>query len=161
VRVSSRVSVRPAVAEHAAHALLPRGYRDGCMLRKIVSKTGMTLPEMMVTVALGGILAALVIPSMRRARNVSIRLGCLENQRIIYNAVIMYEQDTGKTLEPIKQGGGLIRQALMRAGYVKNMGAFRCPGDTPYTSDSYTLLYTSGTFSNTWCWKYRWSHWLP
>lgn len=121
----------------------------------------MTLVEIMVVVAVIGLLVVLAIPSMRNARVGSITRSCRENQRVIYNAVIMYEQDTATTLESIKLGGGFIRNTLLGAGYVKNMSTFQCPGVALKGYGCYTLLYTSnGSFSNTWCWDFGWFHYV-
>lgn len=121
-----------------------------------------TLVEMMVVVAFIALLVILAIPSFAKARTTALKQTCLENQRVIYNATVQYEMDTGNSLESIKMAGASIRDTLVNSGYVKNKSTFQCPAVRPYTWDRYVLLYdTSHNFTNTACWNYSTTHIPP
>ena len=56
------------------------------MKTKTVRRAGFTLVEIMIVVALIGLLAAIVLPNYVRARSNSQAAACINNLRIIYDA---------------------------------------------------------------------------
>lgn len=92
-----------------------------------------TLVELLVTLAIIGILAALTMGSVNRARESARRSRCLANLSQLGIGLEMYGQDHRYVL-PVCAGsqdphaGQEIRSVLL--GYVSgNNGVFRCPSD--------------------------------
>src|SRR5580698_9815510 len=76
-------------------------------------RPGFTLVEIMVTVALIGLLAAIALPSMVSARARSQANACINNLRIIENASDEFAIDTGKTT------GARVRLPRDLTAYIK------------------------------------------
>jgi len=68
-------------------------------------------------VACIALLAALALPSFIKARQASISLKCISNQRVVFQAVQRYEADNNTTLSAIRGNGAAIRDTLLNAGY--------------------------------------------
>ena len=58
-----------------------------------MNKAGFTLVEIMIVVAIIGLLAAIGIPSFQKARDNSTTKGCINNLRIIDSAKEQYAMD--------------------------------------------------------------------
>ena len=92
-------------------------------------KSGFTLVEIMIVVALIGLLAAIAIPNYVRARNSSFRKGCINNLRQIESAKQQW------ALENRKTDGDTPSQTDLTP-YIKNLLFPTCPAGGSYTIDT-------------------------
>ena len=88
-------------------------------------KQGFTLVEIMIVVAIIGMLAAIAIPSFMKARNKSQQNACINNLRQIESAKDQW------AMEMKKHDGDAVTLPEVNA-YIKG-GAPECPGGGTYT----------------------------
>lgn len=114
-------------------------------------KKGFTLVEIMIVVAIIGLLAAIAIPSFMRARLTSQKNACINNMRQIESAKDQYALEQGMTnLQEISAGVDATAFALLvsagspdgTTGYIKAFPT--CPtrvrtNTAAGAADSYTL----------------------
>lgn len=112
---------------------------------------GFTLVEIMITVAIVGLLAALALPSFAKARQTSLAKKCIENQRHICEGVMRYEMDTRTTLATLRNDGVALRNTLLASKYINISDAFECPASPVKDYDDIHLLYNDSDFINTIC----------
>ncbi len=99
-----------------------------------MKKSGFTLVEIMIVVAIIGLLAAIAIPSFVKARNTSQQNACINNLRQI---------DSGKEQGAMANNladGSSIADTIVE-DYIKG-GAPSCPGGGSYT---YNVIGTTPT----------------
>ena len=67
-------------------------------------RRGFTLIELMIVIAIIGILAAIAIPNFRKARDQAREKACYANMRVILGAVEMYNMDNSSMTDTVSMG---------------------------------------------------------
>jgi len=80
------------------------------------TRKGFTLIELMIVIAIIGILAAIAIPNFRKAREQARQKACFANMRVIQGAVEMYNMDSNAMIASVNSG---IIGTLVSKGYLK------------------------------------------
>ena len=94
-------------------------------MKKLTNKGGFTLVEIMIVVAIIGLLAAIAIPNFMRARETAQKNACLANLKQIDGAITLWALDEG-------QGSAAeVTMADLVGDYIK-VEPF-CPLDTDQT----------------------------
>jgi len=98
--------------------------------------SGFTLIELLVVVAIIAILAAMLLPALRRARESGRRTYCINNLHQIGLGIQLYQEDFSGhpplyLVDPERRTfgypGGSTR--YLEAGYIENLGTFVCLDD--------------------------------
>lgn len=84
-----------------------------------ISRFGFTLIELLVVIAILAILAALLLPSLRAARQRGQQAVCMGNLRQIYLGFVNYAMDFDDRIPPVGSiyVGGTVFHIIGRAGY--------------------------------------------
>ena len=79
---------------------------------KKTNKKGFTLVEIMIVVAIIGLLAAIGIPSFQKARDNSRSKSCINNLRMIAAGTEQYMMDNNTTAATLTQSAEYIKSGL-------------------------------------------------
>ncbi len=104
------------------------------MKRIISGKSGFTLVEIMIVVAIIGLLAAIAVPNFVHARSVSHQTVCINNLRLIQDAMSQWAMENKKL--PGATVGYTDIQDYLRRSVV-------CPSGGTTFDNSYTLTDTA------------------
>ena len=85
------------------------------------NRKGFTLIELMIVIAIIGILAAMAIPNFKKARASARQKACYSNLRVIQGAVEMYNMDVSTMMVTLDQS------TLIKGKYIKAASALICP----------------------------------
>ncbi len=121
-------------------------------------RAAFTLVELLIVIAIVGILAGLLLPALNRAKEKAKRTACASNLKQVNLATHLYADDNGESLpvlpnpNPYPNGVGAYYKQLVK-GYLGQTGpaspnekVFVCPVDrTIYTQASHA--FTSYTFN--------------
>ena len=118
--------------------------RFGCLFRRHIPGSGFTLTEMLITIAIISLLAAILFPVFSKTREKARRSSCLTNQKQIGLGLLQYLQDYDESLPAVTWGDSCADQARNRSDakynglmsfpitlqpYVKSYQALVCPSD--------------------------------
>jgi prepilin-type N-terminal cleavage/methylation domain-containing protein/prepilin-type processing-associated H-X9-DG protein len=97
---------------------------------------GFTLVELLVVIALIGLLAALLLPALNRARTRAVAIGCLNNVRQLVFAWTLYADDHNGRL-PYNLGGDATRSTVAQRtdlNWVNNIMTWELDSDNTNTA---------------------------
>jgi len=104
----------------------------------MLRKKGFTLVEIMIVVAIIGLLAAIAIPNFVRARSAAQQQACIANLKQIEGATQVWMLDTGGaiTAASLTSGTNLVPTYIKRAPTCPGAGTYTVNTDPPVCSVS-------------------------
>jgi len=127
---------------------------------------GFTLIELLVVMAILALLASLLLPALRRARESGRATACLSNLRQAGLALQLYLQDNKNRLPFMldqsmsSTTNGLPGPDKVLSGYLGNLGVLRCPSDQWPASTAKLVPQAGPTFFEQNGSSYSWNNML-
>ena len=92
------------------------------------NKKNMTLLELLTAIIIIGVVASLIFPSLRKAREAAYKTDCTNNLHQISMAYIMYQDDWGV----YPDSGYMLDDFTPVYEYINNLEVFNCKGSDTY-----------------------------
>ncbi len=109
---------------------------------KYARTSAFTLMELIIVIAIIGILAAILFPVLNRSKEKSRRTACLSNERQLSTAWLMYSQDNDGRVVPWSVSGRSASDAFvwdqLIKPYHKNDKVMQCPASAALVSYTYS-----------------------
>ena len=86
-----------------------------------------TLIELLIVIAIIGILATLLMPSLSKAREKAVRAVCLSNQQQIYRGHMVYARDNNNRYFPATSAYNVKAKIVFDIGLFDSPEIWRCP----------------------------------
>ena len=105
-------------------------WKGNCVMKSKKSILGFTLIELLVVIAIIAILAAILFPVFAKARDKGRQSYCLNNERQMATAFLLYMQDYDDTFPAGSWGNRPWNWSMTIEPYVKSgssLGVWRCP----------------------------------
>jgi len=118
-------------------------------MMRIKSEKGFTMTEIMIVVAIIGLLMMIALPNYTEARTNAIGATCSSNQKMIFAAVVMYNLSEENSLEDVDGDSRL--QELADKEYLRSGTWGSCPKSSGSGYNDYTLTFEDGITADIEC----------
>jgi len=114
-----------------------------------------TLVEIMIVVAIIGMLAAIAIPAFSKCRTKSQTEVCKQKQRVILDAINVYCMDNFMGMSPAEWPNLCAARNRLAPGgshvYVKDWDVFECPVPDSQNQHDFAYVFTDGVMTDLRC----------